>query len=315
MIRPYSLDLRERVVSAVLAGESCRSVAARFGVSVSTVVKWSQRYRATGSVAPGQMGGHRRRILEPHRSFILEQIERVPHLTVRGLRDILQARGITVSRHAVWQFLRREGMSFKKTLFALERAGAAVARRRRRWRAWQGRFDPERLVFIDETWIKTNMAPLRGWGPRGKRLKAYAPHGHWRTMTFLGALRHDRLTAPCVFDGPINGACFLAYVEQQLVRTLKPGDIVIMDNLGSHKSKAVRNAIRAAGARLWFLPPYSPDLNPIEQAFAKIKHWMRMAQKRDMEETWREAGRIVGTFQPNECAKYFRNAGYDYVKR
>jgi len=114
MIRPYSLDLRERVVSAVLAGESCRSVAARFGVSVSTVVKWSQRYRATGSVAPGQMGGHRRRILEPHRSFILEQIERVPHLTVRGLRDILQARGITVSRHAVWQFLRREGLSFKK---------------------------------------------------------------------------------------------------------------------------------------------------------------------------------------------------------
>jgi len=141
-------------------------------------------------------------------------------------------------------------------------------------------------VFIDETWIKTNMAPLRGWGPRGQRLKAYAPHGHWRTMTFLAALRHDRLTAPCVFDGPINGACFLAYVEQQLVRTLKPGDIVIMDNLGSHKFKAVRDASRAAGARLWFLPPYSPDLNPIKQAFAKIKHWMRMAQKRDKEMEW-----------------------------
>ena len=190
-----------------------------------------------------------------------------------------------------------------------------MARRRRRWKAWQGRFDPERLVFIDETWIKTNMTPLRGWGPRGKRLKAYAPHGHWRTMTFLAALRHDQLTAPCVFDGPINGACFLAYVEQQLVPTLKSGDIVIMDNLGSHKSKAVRDAIRAIGARLWFLPPYSPDLNPIEQAFAKIKHWMRMAQKRDMEDTWREAGRIAGTFPPHECANYFRNAGYDYVKR
>lgn len=185
-----------------------------------------------------------------------------------------------------------------------------MARRRRRWQAWQGRFDPERLVFIDETWIKTNMAPLRGWGPRGKRLKAFAPHGHWRTMTFLAALRHDRLTAPCVFDGPINGACFLAYVEQQLIPTLNPGDIVIMDNLGSHKSKAVRNAIRDAGARLWFLPPYSPDLNPIEQAFSKIKHWMRMAQKRDVGETWREVGRIVGTFSPEECASYFRNAGY-----
>jgi putative transposase len=122
------------------------------------------------------------------------------------------------------------------------------------------------------------MAPLRGWGPRGKRLRGLAPHGHWRTLTFLGALRCDRLAAPCVFDGPINGQCFHAYVEQQLVPTLKPGDIVIMDNLGSHKGKAVRNAIRAAGARLWFLPPYSPDLNPIEQVFAKIKHWMRAAQ-------------------------------------
>ena len=126
-------------------------------------------------------------------------------------------------------------------------------------------------MFIDETWIKTNMAPLRGWGPRGKPLRGFAPHGHWRTLTFLGALRFDRLAAPCVFDGPINGRCFRAYVEQQLVPVLEPGDIVVMDNLGSHKAVAIRQAIRAAGARLWYLPPYSPDLNPIEQAFAKIK--------------------------------------------
>jgi len=185
-----------------------------------------------------------------------------------------------------------------------------VARRRRRWKAWQGRFDPRRLVFIDETWIKTNMAPLRGWGMKGERLRGFAPHGHWRTMTFIAALRCDRLTAPCVFDGPINGASFLAYVEQQLARTLKPGDIVVMDNLGSHKSKAVRAAINAAGARLWFLPPYSPDLNPIEQAFAKIKHWMRMAQKRNMEDTWRYVGHLVGTFTHRECRNYFKNAGY-----
>ena len=108
------------------------------------------------------------------------------------------------------------------------------------------------------------MAPLRGWGPKGKRLRSFAPHGHWRTLTFLGALRCDRLTAPCVFDGPINGRCFRAYVEQQLLSVLKPGDIVVMDNLGSHKSAAIRQMIRAAGARLWYLPPYSPDLNPIE---------------------------------------------------
>jgi transposase len=199
-------------------------------------------------------------------------------------------------------------------LFALEQARDDVARRRRRWRAWQGRLDPRRLVFIDETWIKTNMAPLRGWGPKGKRLRGHAPHGHWRTLTFLGALRCDRLTAPCVFDGPINGACFSAYVEQQLAPALRQGDIVVMDNLGSHKSTAVRQAIRAAGARLWYLPPYSPDLNPIEQAFSKIKHWMRQAQKRTIEETWRHIGHLAEAIQPGECANYFANAGYASVK-
>lgn len=174
--------------------------------------------------------------------------------------------------------------------------------------------DPSRLVFVDETWIKTNMAPLRGWGARGKRLKGYAPHGHWRTMTFIAALRCDRLDAPCVFDGPINGQCFRAWIDQQLVATLKPGDIVVLDNLGSHKAKAVRQTIRAADARLWFLPPYSPDLNPIEQAFAKIKHWMRMAQKRNMEDTWRHLGSLTKTIPPRECANYLKNAGYASVK-
>ena len=158
------------------------------------------------------------------------------------------------------------------------------------------------------------MAPLRGWGPKGKRLQGRAPHGHWRTLTFLGALRHDRLAAPCVFDGPIDGECFRAYVEQQLVAILKPGDIVVMDNLGSHKSTAVRQTIRAAGARLWFLPPYSPDLNPIEQAFAKIKHWMRMAQKRTIEDTWRQVGHLVKTIEADECQNYLANAGYASIK-
>ena len=154
------------------------------------------------------------------------------------------------------------------------------------------------------------MAPLRGWGPRGQRLPGRAPHGRWRTQTFLAALRCDALTAPCVFDGPINGEYFRAYVEQVLAPALKPGDIVIPDNLGSHKSKATRQLIKKAGARLWFLPPYSPDLNPIEQVFAKIKHWMRMAQRRTIDETWRHLGDLIGTIKPNECANYFENAGY-----
>jgi len=158
------------------------------------------------------------------------------------------------------------------------------------------------------------MAPRRGWGPRGKRLRSFAPHGHWRTLTFLGALRCDRLAAPCVFDGPINGQCFRAYVEQQLVPSLKPGDIVVMDNLGSHKSAAIRQMIRAAGARLWYLLPYSPDLNPIEQTFAKIKHWMRVAQTRTVEATWRHIGHLVETIEPRECQSYLANAGYASVK-
>jgi transposase len=170
--------------------------------------------------------------------------------------------------------------------------------------------DPARLVFIDETWAKTNMAPIRGWAPRGQRLRAHVPHGHWKTLTFIAALRCDRIDAPCVFDGPINGRSFTAYVEQILVPTLKPGDIVILDNLGSHKGEAIRHTIRAAGARLFFLPPYSPDLNPIEQVFAKLKHLMRTAAERTVEATWKRIGTLIERFKPEECASYLRNAGY-----
>ncbi len=154
------------------------------------------------------------------------------------------------------------------------------------------------------------MAPLRGWGPRGQKLIAKAPHGHWRTLTFLAALRYDRIDAPCVIDGPINGETFLAYVEQILVPVLRPGDLVVMDNLGSHKGKAIRQAIRAVGAKLFFLPPYSPDLNPIEQVFAKLKHLLRKAAERTVEATWQRIGSLIRSFSPQECANYFVNSGY-----
>jgi transposase len=198
----------------------------------------------------------------------------------------------------------------KKTLFATEQDRPDVARKRQRWKSHQGRLDPSRLVFIDETWAKTNMTPLRGWAPCGRKLLAKVPQGQWRTLTFLAALRCDRIDAPCVIDGPINGESFLAYVEQVLVPTLKPGDIVIIDNLGSHKGKAVRRAIRSAGAHLFFLPPYSPDLNPIEQVFAKLKTLLRRAAERTVEATWRRIGELLQAFTPQECANYFRNAGY-----
>jgi transposase len=186
-----------------------------------------------------------------------------------------------------------------------------VARRRAQWVERQLRIDPRRLVFIDETWTKTNMAPLRGWAPRGARLRAKVPYGHWKTLTFLAALRHDRIDAPWLLDGPINGEAFLVYVEKELVPTLKPGDIVIMDNLGSHKSKAVRQAIRSAGAKLIFLPKYSPDLNPIEQLFSKLKHLLRKAAARTPDAVCAAIADLLDAFTPAECANYLANSGYD----
>jgi transposase len=165
-------------------------------------------------------------------------------------------------------------------------------------------------VFIDETWASTAMARRYGRARRGARVVAAVPHGHWKTTTFLAALRHDGLTAPCVFDGAINGARFLAYVEQCLAPTLRPGDIVIMDNLGAHKVKGVRQAIEARGAVVLYLPPYSPDLNPIEQAFAKLKSLLRSAAKRTVASLWQAIGRALDAFSATECANYLAHAGY-----
>ncbi len=195
-------------------------------------------------------------------------------------------------------------------MHASEQDRPDVARRRAQWLAYQNRIEASRLVFIDETWTKTNMAPLRGWGPRGQRLRAKVPQGRWKTMTFLAALRHDRVEAPWLLAGPINGETFRLYIEKVLVPTLKPGDIVMMDNLGSHKGHAVRSAIRAAGAKLFFLPKYSPDLNPIEQFFAKLKHLLRKAAARTFDAVTAAIGQLLESFTPQECLNYFNNSGY-----
>jgi putative transposase len=206
----------------------------------------------------------------------------------------------------------RRGLVFqKKTLIAAEQDRPDVARRRAQWKKYQDRIDPSRLVFIDETWTRTNMAPLRGWAPRGARLEAKVPHGRWKTMTFLAALRSDRVDAPWLLDGPINGESFRLYVERVLVPTLKPGEIVIMDNLGSHRGKAVRQAIRAMGAHLILLPKYSPDLNPIEKLFAKLKHWLRKAAARTPDAVCAAIAQILDALTPTECANYFAQAGYE----
>jgi transposase len=188
-----------------------------------------------------------------------------------------------------------------------------VARDRGRWRVWQRYLDPRRFVFLDETGAATNMIRRTGWGPKGQRVIVRAPHGHWRTTTFVAGLRLRGIVAPFVFDGPMTGAVFRVYVEQILVPELGPGDVVVMDNLAAHKGAGVAAAIRAAGASLMHLPPYSPDLNPIEQAFAKLKTLLRKAAARTRDELWDTIGTLLDAFTPDECQNYITAAGYEPV--
>lgn len=199
----------------------------------------------------------------------------------------------------------------KKSAHAAEQDRPDILRRRWDWVESQPDLHPDRLVFIDETWVTTSMARTHGRAPRGERLRAAIPHGHWKTTTFVAGLRNRGMIAPLVLDGPINGELFQAYVDQVLAPELRPGDVVVMDNLGSHKGAGIRSAIEAAGASLLYLPPYSPDFNPIEQAFAKLKAMLRKAAERTLDDLWRTIGRIVETFTPTECANYFAAAGYD----
>ena len=185
-----------------------------------------------------------------------------------------------------------------------------MARKRVRWQRYQRRVDGRRLVFVDETWAKTNMTRTHGWAPRGQRLVASVPHGERKTLTFLAGLRHDRIVAPCVIDGPIDRVTFLAWLEQFLIPTLRADDIVVLDNLSSHKGREINRAIRRSGAHLLFLPQYSPDLNPIEQVFAKLKTMLRKANARSIAAVWHRFGALLRYFTPAECSNYLRHAGY-----
>jgi len=185
-----------------------------------------------------------------------------------------------------------------------------VAEARARWRQEQPLLDPARLVFLDETGTSTNMARTRGRSRRGERIIGRVPHGHWKITTFLAGLRCNEITAPFVIDGPMDGEVFRAYVRHCLVPTLKSGDIVILDNLKPHKVAGVREMIEAAGASLRYLPPYSPDLNPIELLFAKLKALLRKAAERSIADLWHRIGKLLDAFTPAECAAYLRHAGY-----
>jgi transposase len=185
-----------------------------------------------------------------------------------------------------------------------------VQQARLRWREALPELDPRRLVFIDETWTSTNMVRRYGRSSRGRRCVASAPHGHWKTTTFIGGLRQDRLIAPMVTDGPMDGAMFLAYTQRMLAPALQPGDIVVVDNLSSHKVAGVEQAIVAAGATLRYLPPYSPDLNPIEKFFSKLKAFLRKTAPRTVQALWKAIGALLGALTPEECANYFASCQY-----
>ena len=313
MSRALSLDLRLRVLAAVSEGMSHRAAAARFGVSAASISRWRRRAQVQGDPGPRALGGDRRSgRIETHRALILGVLAETPDITIEELRRLLSRRALGFGYGTIQRFLVRHGMTRKrKTGHASEQDRPDVLERRRAWRDGQAELDPARLVFIDETWAKTNMARTHGRSPRGQRLHMGRPHSHWKTSTFVAGLTLRGMIAPFVLDGPINRLAFETYVEKVLVPELRTGDIVIMDNLSSHKGARVRERIEAVGAELRFLPPYSPDLNPIEMAFSKLKASLRKAAERTVEGLWAAIARILETFKPQQCQNYFKAAGYD----
>ena len=275
--------------------------------SATRQARWARR-----SLKRPRPAGRRSHRIEARAETVLALVEETPDMTLAEIAVHLEsAHGVRVSQSTVWRFFHRRGITFKKTAHASEQQRPDVLRRRRAWFDAQPDLDPEQLVFVDETGASTKMARRCGRAPRGHRCRASVPHGHWKTTTFVGALRLSGMTAPMVLDGAMHGAAFLAYVEQVLVPTLKPGDIVVMDNLPAHRSAAVRDVIRRAGAELRFLPPYSPDFNPIEMAFSKFKADLKRRAARTVTELWEAIGQATNIFTPDECENYFAAAGFD----
>ncbi|WP_354137645.1 IS630 family transposase [Bradyrhizobium sp. LB11.1] len=307
----HSDDLRSRVVAEILAGASRRQAAERFKVSAASAVRWAQLHSQTGGVHPRPRGGKSRSPLEPHAAWLLELITAEPDLTLEAIvQRLLAGLELKTSEAAVRRFFKRHAITFKKTLHAAEQDRPDVSEARERWQASQASLDPTKLVFVDETGANTKMVRAYGRCRRGKRLVCKTPWGHWKTTTFTCGLRCDGLVAPWVLEGPMTGDAFRVYIEKVLVPTLAPGDTVIIDNLASHKVAGVRDAIEAVGAKLLYLPPYSPDLNPIELAFAKFKTGLRRAAERTVDDLWQRIGTLIDDFSPNECQNYLRHDGY-----
>ena len=311
MGKPYSDDLRERVVAAIESGDTREEVAELYNMALSTVGGFIKRKRETGSVSPDKFGGYKTFSLEPHTDLVKELVAEQPDRTLAELRDRLAKEQVAVSQSAISRFLHHINLTFKKkSVHAAEQDRPDVAAARRALWKQQQTLDLKRLVFIDETGATTKMTRLYGRAPRGQRLVDKVPHGHWKTTTFICGLRYNRVTAPFVLDGPMDGPHFLAYVQQILAPTLKKGEIVFLDNVSTHKVDGVEEAIKARGACAVFLPAYSPDLNPIEQLFARLKSFLRKIKARTVEKLWSAITSFLKEVSKDECRAYLANSGY-----
>jgi transposase len=307
-MRPFSDDLRLRIHEACQAGDSTAEVAERFAVSTAFVRRLKQRFRQTGCLAPLPGGHGPARKLAAHEEALRRAVGEHPDATPAEHRARLK---LPASRVTVWRTLRRLRLTRKKkSTHASERDRPDVAEARRRWPEKVAGVDPKDLAFLDETGANTAMQRTHGYAPKGERVVAAAPMRGWKAVTFVGALTSGGLVAPWALEGAMNGELFLAYVEQILVPALRPGMVVVMDNLPCHKVAGVEEAIVAAGCRLEYLPPYSPDLNPIENAFSKLKRGLRDWAARTAQKVYAALRWIITRFDPTECLNYFRHCGY-----
>lgn len=311
----YAQDLRDRVLRGLERGEGATSIANRLEVSLRWVYHVKDRYEKEGERAAQKLGGYRRSrvaAMEPRiRAWIGAQVD----MTLAELRERLAEHGVTIKTTALWHQLDKWNLTLKKTLRASEQEREDVSQERAEWRETQPTLDVSKLVFIDETGANTQMTRPRGRSPKGERCQASIPGGHWNTTTFIAGLRVNEVTAPMTLDGPLDREAFLADVRHVLCPALRPGDIVIADNLGSHKSDGVRTAIEAVGASIRYRPPYSPDFNPIEMVFSKLKALLKKAALRTVDALGNEIGKLLDTFSPQECATYFNAAGYSCMAK
>lgn len=315
MGRYYSLDLRVRVAAFVEAGHSRRAAARHFGVSDSFAIRLARRQTQSGSPAPARQGrppGHGKLAL--YEAFLVQVVEATSDITMPELAArLLEEHGVVAAPATLSRLLCRHGFTYKKQQMAAECARADVREERRVWIGQRQRGmqqEPHRLAFLDETYVNTKMTRLRGRSRKGQRLRGSAPFGHWKTHTFLAGLRCHELSAPWIIDGPITRLAFDIYVETQLAPTLSKGDVVILDNLAVHKSERAADCLKQRGTWFLFLPVYSPDLNSIEQTFAKIEAHLRNAEARTVDALWRALGDICDLFEPQECWNYLKATGY-----